>query len=453
MGFSDDMAMPDDRILARGRDMLGLIRTASRSAFTSVQWRDWLLNWAMGHEGLKRRMFSFIASLPGADTPRGFGALVKEHFAGSDDIPWLLRSAARAACLAGPSAMRLLRPVVLRRAEEMARRFILGSTASGAVANLTRLRRRGYAFTLDVLGESARSDAQADSYVREYLRLLDRLGAAQERWEGLGSGGELDWGSAPRINISIKPSALAVGVDPEAMFERAGRIYEKVVELGGGMCVDMESLAFKDATYELYRRLRIDSRFGDWEHLTLAVQTYLRDTDADLSGLLDWARSRGARISVRLVKGAYWDSQVAASQARGETPPVYTVKSHTDAAFERAAVAILRNSDICRLACASHNIRSVCAVLETARAMGVDDSRYEFQMLYGMARPLRAALRKTTDRVRLYCPCGDMLTGMAYLVRRLQENSSNESILRQEFDPSAAPAKLLANPATAPTAH
>jgi RHH-type proline utilization regulon transcriptional repressor/proline dehydrogenase/delta 1-pyrroline-5-carboxylate dehydrogenase len=329
----------------------------------------------------------------------------------------------------------------------MARRFIIGSSAARTVENLTRLRRRGYAFTLDVLGESARTDAQGESYVRTYLKLLDRLGEAQSRWAGLVSGRDLDWGSAPRINVSIKPSALARGGDLAAMSERAGRIYQKVIDLGGQLCIDMESLALKDATYELYRRLRDDVRFGDCDCLTLAVQTYLRDTDGDLAGLIDWAKSRGTRISVRLVKGAYWDSEVAAAEARGQAPPVYTIKSETDAAFERAAVAILRNSDICHLACASHNIRSVCAVLETAAAMGVDPGRCEFQLLYGMARPLRNALRQITPRVRLYCPSGDMLTGMAYLVRRLQENSSNESILRQEFDPSAAPSELLANPA------
>ena len=441
------MSMPDDRILSRGRDILELMRAESRSGFASVQWRDWLLGWSMRHEGLKRRMFGFISSLPGADTPRAFSALLKENFVGSADVPWLLRTAARIACLAGPSVMRGLRSMVHRRAAEMARRFIIGSSAARTVENLTRLRRRGYAFTLDVLGESARTDAQGESYVRTYLKLLDRLGEAQSRWAGLVSGRDLDWGSAPRINVSIKPSALARGGDLAAMSERAGRIYQKVIDLGGQLCIDMESLALKDATYELYRRLRDDVRFGDCDCLTLAVQTYLRDTDGDLAGLIDWAKSRGTRISVRLVKGAYWDSEVAAAEARGQAPPVYTIKSETDAAFERAAVAILRNSDICHLACASHNIRSVCAVLETAAAMGVDPGRCEFQLLYGMARPLRNALRQITPRVRLYCPSGDMLTGMAYLVRRLQENSSNESILRQEFDPSAAPSELLANPA------
>ena len=197
----------------------------------------------------------------------------------------------------------------------------------------------------------------------------------------------------------------------------------------------------------MYRRLQTDKRFADWPHLGLAVQTYLRSTDSDLAGLLDWARAQGVCISVRLVKGAYWDSEIAAAEARGERSPVYTVKADTDAAFERAAVAVLRNHDICRLACASHNIRSVCVVLETARALDVPEGRCEFQLLYGMAELFRIALLQTTPRVRLYCPHGDMLTGMAYLVRRLQENTSNESILQQEFAPDADPADLLANPA------
>ncbi|MDP6543640.1 MAG: proline dehydrogenase family protein [Phycisphaerae bacterium] len=442
MEVGANMTMPDERILARGREMLGLIDAAARSGLGRGGWQEWLLNWSMRHEGLKRRIFSFIASLPQADTPRAFGALLKEHFVAHGDVPWLLRAAARAARATGPLAMRMVRG----RAEEMARRFIIGASATQTVRNLTRLRRRGYAFTLDVLGESARSDACGERYVRTYLRLLDRLAAAQNDWTGLVSGGQFDWGSAPRINVSIKPSALAPGGDLAGMLDRAGRIYENVIALGGYLCIDMESLRLKDVTYELYRRLRTDTRFGDWAHLGLAVQTYLRSTDSDLTDLLDWARSQGVRISVRLVKGAYWDSEVAAAEARGVRPPVYTVKAETDAAFERAAVAVLRDHDICHLACASHNIRSVCAVLETARALGVPESHYEFQLLYGMAELFRIALLQTTPRVRLYCPHGDMLVGMAYLIRRLQENTSNESILRQEFAPDADPADLLVNP-------
>jgi RHH-type proline utilization regulon transcriptional repressor/proline dehydrogenase/delta 1-pyrroline-5-carboxylate dehydrogenase len=447
MEVGANMAMPDDQILARGREMLGLIDAATRSGLGRGGWQDWLLNWSMRHEGLKRRVFSFIASLPQADTPRMFGTLLKENFVGHGDVPWLLRTAARAACMIGPSLMRVLQPIVRGRAEEMARRFIIGASAARTPANLTRLRRKGFAFTLDVLGESARSDAQGQCYVRTYLRLLDRLGEAQNDWPGLVSGGQLDWGAAPRINVSIKPSALAPGGNLTSMLVRAGRIYEKVIHLGGYLCIDMEALQFKGVTYELYRRLRTDKRFGDWPHLGLAVQTYLRTTDRDLEGLLDWARGRGVCISVRLVKGAYWDSEVAAAEARGARPPVYTVKAETDAAFERAAGAILKNHDICHLACASHNIRSVCAVLETARALGVPESRYEFQLLYGMAELFRIALLQITPRVRLYCPHGDMLVGMAYLIRRLQENTSNESILQQEFAHDADPVELLANPA------
>jgi len=439
--------MPDKSILARGRELLGLIDSASRSGFGRGGWRDWLLDWSMRRQGLKQRMFSFISSLPRADTPRAFGALLREHFVGCEDVPRLLQAAARIACTGGPLMMRMLQPLVRRRAEEMAGRFIIGSTRSRTVRKLSSLRRNGFAFTLDVLGESARTDAQGQRYVLSYLKLLDRLAEAQDDWPALGSGGTLDWECAPRINVSIKPSGLAPGCDVQAMFDRASMIYRKVIDVGGYLCIDMESLRFKDATYELYRRLRTDKRFVDWPGLGLAVQTYLRDTDGDLAGLLDWARNRGVPISVRLVKGAYWDSEVAAAESAGARPPVYTLKSETDAAFERAAVRVLQNSDICHLACASHNIRSVCAVLETARALGVPESRYEFQMLYGMAELFRIALHQINRRVRLYCPCGDMLMGMAYLVRRLQENTSNESILRREFAPGVSPAELLANPA------
>jgi RHH-type proline utilization regulon transcriptional repressor/proline dehydrogenase/delta 1-pyrroline-5-carboxylate dehydrogenase len=123
------------------------------------------------------------------------------------------------------------------------------------------------------------------------------------------------------------------------------------------------------------------------------------------------------------------------------------MKAETDAAFERQAQKILENHDICHLACGSHNIRSISAVLEMAKALKVPEERYEFQVLFGMAEPIRNGLLKVAKRVRLYCPYGELLPGMAYLVRRLLENTANESFLRQSFAEEVDIEKLLENPA------
>ena len=126
--------------------------------------------------------------------------------------------------------------------------------------------------------------------------------------------------------------------------------------------------------------------------------------------------------------------------------PLYLKKAQSDAAFERHAGIILKNHEMCHLACASHNIRSISAVMEMAEEFGAPDNKYEFQVLYGMAEPVRKGLKKIARRIRLYAPYGDMIPGMAYLVRRLLENTSNDSFLKQTFADGGEVRKLLQNP-------
>src|SRR5208283_455034 len=162
--------------------------------------------------------------------------------------------------------------------------------------------------------------------------------------------------------------------------------------------------------------------------------------------LLAWAKGYHLQISIRLVKGAYWDYETVKAKQNGWNIPVWTVKAESDAAFERHARQILLNSTMCHFACASHNIRSIAAVMEIARELHVPEDRYEFQVLYGMAEPVRKSIQKVASRIRLYCPYGTMVPGMGYLVRRLLENTANESFLRQSFAEETQIEKLLEDP-------
>jgi len=229
-----------------------------------------------------------------------------------------------------------------------------------------------------------------------------------------------------------------------AILERFRRIMKKVVEVNGFLRVDIESYRHKDITLEVFRRLKLENR--DYPHLGIALQAYLKDNDKDLDDLIAWAKQHHCRISIRLVKGAYWDYETIRAKQNGWEIPVWTIKAESDAAFERQAYRILENHQTCHLACASHNIRSVSAVMEMAKALKVPEERYEFQVLYGMAEPVRKGIQKVAGRVRLYCPYGDMVPGMGYLVRRLLENTSNESFVRQGFAEDAQIDKLLEDP-------
>ena len=428
-------------IVARGRELFGVLGDEAPSVFNKDWWTGRLMDWSMSHGDFKLQLFRFIDVLPYLTTEEMLAGHIREYFSEGEDVPAVLRLGAKSAGIGGRLGMKLLGGTIRKNLESMARQFIIGNTIPETVKNIGKFRRGGFAFTLDVLGEATVSEQEADAYAGKYMRLLEGLEHAQADWPALGGGDSvLDWGHAPRIDLSIKPSALYSQINPadfegsvEHILDRLRPVYRKIVELNGSMCIDIEMRKNKEITFELYRRLRSDAEFRDYPHLGLAMQVYLKSGDRDIDRMLDWARRERLPISIRLVKGAYWDYEVVAARQNGWPIPVYTHKPETDAAFERCAEKILRNHDFCRLACASHNVRSVCSVLELARALEVPDERYEFQVLYGMAEPFRNALLKTTGRVRLYCPQGELLPGMAYLIRRLLENTSNESFLRQTY--------------------
>ena len=449
-----DRGQLEEKILDRGRELFGVIGDESPSVFNKDWWTGRLMDWSMRHEDFKLQLFRFIDVLPCLTSDRMLAEHIREYFSEGENVPAVLKLGAKSAGVGGRLGKKLLGGTIRKNLESMARQFIVGHTMPETVGNIGKLRNKGFAFTLDVLGEATVSEQEADAYAENYIRLLEGLERAQADWPALGDGdSELDWGYAPKIDLSIKPSALYSQINPADfegsvghILDRLRPVYRKVVELNGSMCIDIEMRKHKEITYELYRRLRSDAEFRDYPHLCLAMQTYLKTCDDDVEQMLSWARERELPISIRLVKGAYWDYEVVAARQNGWPVPVYTQKPETDAAFERCAEKILRNQDVCRLACASHNVRSVCSVLELARALEVPEGRYEFQILYGMAEPFRNALLKTTGKVRLYCPQGDLLPGMAYLIRRLLENTSNESFLRQTYVEGRELERLLKAP-------
>jgi RHH-type proline utilization regulon transcriptional repressor/proline dehydrogenase/delta 1-pyrroline-5-carboxylate dehydrogenase len=436
-----DINQLEARILARGKEFFALFGEETPSIFNKNWWTGKVMDWSMGHEDFKVQLFRFIDVLPYLTTEKMLNDHIQEYFAQDQSVPAVLRFGAKNASIGGRLGMKMLGKTIRKNLENMALQFIIGNTIPETIKNLGRLRRKGFAFTLDILGEATLSEKEADLYAGNYMRLLEGLEHAQPDWAALGtSNSALDWDHCPKINVSIKPSALYSQINPADfegsvghILDRLKPVYRKVVELNGFMCIDTEMRKYKEITFELYRRLRSDPEFKDYRHLGLAMQVYLKNSDRDIDAMLDWARRERLPISIRLVKGAYWDYEIVIARQSGWAIPVYTVKAETDDAFERSAEKILRNHQLCHLACASHNVRSVCSVMELAFALNVPENRYEFQVLYGMAEPFRNALLKMASRVRLYCPQGELLPGMAYLIRRLMENTSNESFLRQTF--------------------
>ena len=444
----------DNRILDRGRQFFAAIGDERPSLFNKSAWTGKIMDACMQDEHFKVQLFRFIDVLPYLTTGDAFSRHLDEYFGHEESLPAVLKWGLKGLGWGGSFAQAAVSAAMRKNLAMLARDFIVGATAPETVARLQTLRDQGFAFTVDVLGEATISEREADEYAAGYQQLLSALGQAQRAWPALGGQGDgFDWGQAPRINVSVKPSALFSLADPadtegsvQGMLARLKPLYRTVVALGGFLCLDTEMRWLKNITFALYRRLRADPEFRAYPHLGLALQAYLRESDQDADQLLEWARREGLPISIRLVKGAYWDYETVLARQSGWPVPVYTVKAETDAAYERIAERILRNHDMCHFACASHNVRTVSAVMELAHALAVPAHRYEFQALYGMAEPFRKALRKTTGRVRLYCPHGRLLPGMAYLIRRLLENTANESFLRQTFVEGVERDRLLESP-------
>lgn len=450
-----DRQVLEDRIRTRGREFFQIIGHERPSLFNKHWWIGKVMDWSMQHEEFKIQLFRFIDVLPYLTTEEMLAHHIQEYFSKDESVPAFLRLGAKTSGLAGKLGHKILGKTIRKNLEMMALQFIIGGTVEETARNLQKIREKhGFAFTLDILGEATVSDTEAAEYVDSYMTLLEGVDKAQSEWKSLGTAaGNLDWSAAPKVNVSIKPSALYAHPDPadfegtvSHMLARIKPVFRKVRAIGGFLCIDTEMRKLRHVIIELYKRLRSDPEFREYPHLGLAMQCYLNDSDADLDHLLNWARSNTLPISIRLVKGAYWDYEVVNARQCGWDVPVYTQKAQSDLAFERCAETILRNHDICHFAVASHNVRSVCAVMEMARMLDVPQDRIEYQALYGMAEPFRNALLKMTGQVRLYCPQGQLLPGMAYLIRRLMENTANESFLRLTFVEGADVERLLENP-------
>jgi RHH-type proline utilization regulon transcriptional repressor/proline dehydrogenase/delta 1-pyrroline-5-carboxylate dehydrogenase len=406
----------------------------------------------MRQERLKTQLFRLVDVLPALSSNREIARHIEEYLGDqSAGLPVGIRRVlgwtSRVPSLAGPLA-----GLAVRR---MARAFILAEGPEGALGELRAMRDRSTAFTVDLLGEAAVSEHEAETYAIRYLELIEVLADAAATWlrsEHLDSD---DRGPIPAVNVSVKISALFSQIKaqaPEDSIERlCGRLrplLRRAKARNVFINFDMEMHWLKDLTLRLFKALLDEEEFTDYRHAGIAMQAYLRETPDDLEQLIEWATKRHTRVTVRLVKGAYWDTETILACQRRWPVPVYEHKQETDAAYERLARRLLENAEVIDCAFGTHNVRTIATCLAEARRLGLPPRRLEFQMLYGMAEPIKGALSGMGYRVREYCPLGETLPGMAYLVRRLLENTSNEGFLRAKFSEDAAPQTLLRDPAT-----
>jgi proline dehydrogenase len=336
----------------------------------------------------------------------------------------------------------------------MAHRFIVGESPRAAPAGISALWRHGIAASVDLLGEATVTPAEADRYAERCHDALETLADAARGWPARPWLEADSAGPVPRVNLSVKVTALTPLMRPEAPHlgrdDAAARmrpLLRRARELGAHLHVDMESLDSLETTVELVLGLLAEAEFADGPSAGVVLQAYLRDSPAQLDRLLEWAAGceRQSPLVVRLVKGAYWDQEVVEARQHGWRPPVFERKSDCDRNFELLTRRLLDARPLVRVTIGSHNLRSVAHAIAYNRLSGARDADLELQVLRGLGDELADALRAEQLRVRSYCPVGDLVAGMAYLVRRLLENTSNDSFLRAHAH-GAPVEELLAAP-------
>ncbi|MCP4593100.1 MAG: bifunctional proline dehydrogenase/L-glutamate gamma-semialdehyde dehydrogenase, partial [bacterium] len=444
------------RSLEIGREIFERARAAEPGIWRQSWWTQQANDYLLAHEQLKIQLFRFIDVLPALRTEADVARHLQEYLLCEGlEIPKPLRLALGYRNQAGLMA-RVVARFTQFGARMMAGTFITGSNTTEAIATATRLRTRRMGFTLDVLGEKTTNESQADRYAATYLELVDALGREAPNWPTIPLIDCDSHGPMPRANISIKLTALDPRFDSidsvrsrRNVCARLRPILRRAQEVGALVNIDMESYRVRDLTLDIFMTLLNEPEFRDWPDVGIVVQAYLQDGENDLDRVLEWVEARQTPIAVRLVKGAYWDSETVRAVRSYGRIPVWTHKWESDATFERMARKMLARAEVIRPAFASHNVRSLAAVIATAEELGLTPADYELQALYGMGDPLKTALVQMDQCVRVYCPYGELVPGMAYLIRRLLENTCNDSFLRQSFGDKTSHDRLLQDPEVA----
>jgi RHH-type proline utilization regulon transcriptional repressor/proline dehydrogenase/delta 1-pyrroline-5-carboxylate dehydrogenase len=424
-------------ILAVGRDLAAALPGTSRNPLKVIDERAMEL--ASQDAELRAALFRFVDVVPACRSLDDLASHLTGFLEEVGDRPPPLEVAM---CMSGTKAGRAaLGAAAAAGVKHMAHRFIVGETPRDATPVLEELWRKGVATSVDLLGEATVTSAEADRYATRCREALEGLVGV---YRTLPERPRLEADSAgriPRENLSVKVSALTPLLRPDApergKRDAAGRLREllrRARELDAHLHIDMESFDSREAVTELVLELLAENEFTDGPSAGLVLQAYMRDSPDLCERIIAWAHAtpRGYPLLVRLVKGAYWDHEIVEARQHGWESPVFEVKADSDRNFEALSRKLLEARPSVRVAIASHNLRSIAHALAANRAMGGDDCDVEIQVLRGLGDDLQDALAKRGLRVRTYCPVGDLVAGMAYLVRRLLENTSNESFLHEQ---------------------
>jgi RHH-type transcriptional regulator, proline utilization regulon repressor / proline dehydrogenase / delta 1-pyrroline-5-carboxylate dehydrogenase len=341
----------------------------------------------------------------------------------------------------------VIRQALRRAMRILGSQFVLGQTIEGALANAEEETKLGYRFSFDMLGEAARTAEDAERYTHRYGEAIATIAA----WAAEPKG-RTEEELQRRPGLSVKLSALHPRYQPSQEARLQEELVPRLFELAHGMreawlplTIDAEEADKLDLSLALTEPLLTDPTLSGWNGLGLAVQAYSKRALPLIDWLADVAAATGRRIPIRLVKGAYWDSEIEWAQKQGLAGyPVFTRKVNTDVAYLAAARALLARPDCFYPQFATHNAHTIAAIVTLA-----GNRPYEFQRLYGMGEALHREVvhpESLAKPCRIYAPVGGHRDLLAYLVRRLLENGANTSFVNRLADNQAPISAIVADP-------
>jgi RHH-type proline utilization regulon transcriptional repressor/proline dehydrogenase/delta 1-pyrroline-5-carboxylate dehydrogenase len=433
------MNVVNQKTIELGKDIFAKINRHKPSILNKKFWSATMMEWSMKNPELKVNMFRFVDVLP---TLRSSSSVAKHLTEYLSPVTKNMGALFHWATSVSPYSPRAFLTTVGAKfgVGQMATQFIAGRDPQSAEEPLKNLRRQKIAFTADLLGEYCLSEKEAEAYLERYMEALSVLGKRIHHWpesKPIISGHP---GDATPLCISVKLTALYSQCGPlnveksvEVLSERLSRIVRKAKEVSASIYVDAEDSGNNEIIYKTYKNVFGSPEFRNFPYPGIVVQAYSTAANGIIDDLLEFSRRRGTPIAVRLVKGAYWDHETISCEQNNWPCPLFKNKESSDANYEAMTRKLIDNHKLIFPAFASHNIRSLSHACMYAEEAGLSPKNFELQMLFGMADPICFAFRDRGYLIRQYVPLGEMLPGMGYLIRRLLENTSNESFLRHTF--------------------
>ncbi|MBB3183949.1 RHH-type proline utilization regulon transcriptional repressor/proline dehydrogenase/delta 1-pyrroline-5-carboxylate dehydrogenase [Halomonas fontilapidosi] len=334
----------------------------------------------------------------------------------------------------------VVRKAVGQSMKILGRQFVLGQTIEEGMKNARELEKQGYTYSYDMLGEAARTDEDAVRYHEAYAKAITAI-AKQAKGDVRGSPGISVKLSAlhPRYEYSHRDTVMA------ELVPRAKELVKQAAKANIGFNIDAEEQDRLDLSLDVIEALMSDPSLDGWDGFGVVVQAYGRRAAPMIETLYELAERFDRKIMVRLVKGAYWDTEIKLSQEMGvETFPVFTRKVNTDVSYMACAQLLLDRRDRIYPQFATHNAHTCAAVVAMA---GDDKDSYEFQRLHGMGESLHQIVKQSeSTHCRIYAPVGAHRDLLAYLVRRLLENGANSSFVNQVVDDTIPPSDVSKDP-------